>query len=737
MNEMTTFPFNEQTNILQQQQSNEQNFFALRNNRIVHSPVINDNHLLSNNNNNNNGRLNRKTLILRWIIILISILSISVITIAVAYFILYDTNNNNIVNARHHHQGINMNCKKSFSEIDSQESNKREQELVNSGNYLSIYFVTYNVASKEPSGSFAELFALYHRRYDAYAIVLEEMPMKTFLYIDGWRTSFEQLFRQIDYVLLRKESSIFTGVFLFVRRRDIDRYSYVQTYPVKIQSDRAFAFKGAVGLRFIYNKVQIAIIGAHLTPHDENYQKRIKDIMTIMSEVYFSNYSDTVSNQDITFLFGDLNFRLNPMNEPNESYNEAHEFESITQFIRENQNNSDHPDRYESLLKYDQIRYAIHKGEAIKDYEESPITFAPTFKFVLDSCDQYDRKRRPAWTDRILWRNLLKIQSNLQKIDPSKVAKIEPIVMYYDSIPQYTLSDHKPVRQLVWIPIMEMKQLKKDLARQRRDRRRLTLPSAFDKPPVPHRRLRSDSATSFVPRTMNEFHIGQEPMAMLSNEISTASSLLKFEIDKDWWPNVDDPGLFEPSYRIEFYHIPDWNQTKKFYVHFRILSNNDDDDHDRRPVSIRDPSVKRFLNPWDWVGLFPENFTSLDDFLTFSYPKFGNALPTEQAADALSMLNIDDDNHDETRDSDPVSQQGDQQLNRDSDKETSSLTADTDAEPESANHTDEVFPVYFDESIPILAGRYLLVYVRHNGDVIGISEPFQIERDIDMSSDIQ
>nr|XP_027198129.1 uncharacterized protein LOC113792440 [Dermatophagoides pteronyssinus] len=637
---------------------------------------------------------------------------------------------------------MNNHCEKSELKTKSKESlEQQEQQLVNSGHYLSIYFVTWNVASKEPRGSFADLFNFYHRLYDAYVIVLEEMPMKTYIYIDGWRSSMEQLFRQVGYVLLRKESAILTGVFLFVRRQDIYRYSSVQTYPVKLQSDRAFAFKGAVGLRFVYHRIRVAIIGAHLTPHDENYQKRIKDLRTIMSEVYFSNRTDTVHNQDITFLIGDLNFRLDPMNESKESYDEEKEFESIVQFIRENRNNKD-PKRYESLLKYDQIRKAQQKGDIpLKDYEESSISFAPTFKFVIDSCDQYDRKRRPAWTDRILWRNLLKFQSRWQKTDHSKMSSIEPISMYYDSLPQYTTSDHKPVRQLIWIPIMEMKEIKKDLNRKRRDTRRLTLPTLFDQLPQPpstvasYQRLRSDSVTTFLPATTTD----EFPMDMISNELSSIDTEIEANENSLLWPNIDDPSIFQPTYRIEFFRIPDWNRTKKFYANFKIVTDDDDDDnHERRPVSIRNPSVRKFIDQWDWIGIFPEKFTSLDDFLTYSYPRFGNALPTEQAADALSMLNIDDD--DNIRDFDDDSQQGDQQSSRSSNKEetssidSSSITTTTTTSIDTT--TDEVFSVHFDEQIPILAGRYLLIYIRKNGDVIGISEPFDIERDIDLSSDI-
>ncbi|OTF69324.1 hypothetical protein BLA29_008973, partial [Euroglyphus maynei] len=271
-----------------------------------------------------------------------------------------------------------------------------------------------------------------------------------------------------------------------------------------------------------------------------------------------------------------------------------------------------------------------------------------------------------------------------------------------------------------------MKRIKKELSRQRRDQRRLTLPSIFDQPKAGgYRRLRSDSVTAILPISTGEFRSDQEPMAMLSDELSANTNIKpEFEANENslWWPNVDDPGIFQRNFRIEFFHIPDWNRTKKFYALFRILS-DDDDDEARIPVSIRDPFVRSFINEWDWVGIFPEKFTSLDNFLTYSYPRFGNVLPTEQAADALSMLNINDDN---SRDFDHHdSQQGDQHRNlgKDNSSSSSTTTTTTDTADQPANPTEEVFSVHFDEQIPILAGRYVLVYIRKNGDVIGVSEP--------------
>ncbi len=57
------------------------------------------------------------------------------------------------------------------------------------------------------------------------------------------------------------------------------------------------------------------------------------------------------------------------------------------------------------LEEGDQLGLARREKRAFHQLEEGRIDFAPTYKFVIGSeKGEYDKKRRPAWTDRVLHR---------------------------------------------------------------------------------------------------------------------------------------------------------------------------------------------------------------------------------------------------------------------------------------------------------------------------------------------
>ena len=83
---------------------------------------------------------------------------------------------------------------------------------------------------------------------------------------------------------------------------------------------------------------------------------------------------------------GDLNFRL---------MEGTLSHEEIIQAIKSN--------NLKELKDKDQLKHAQNENSAFHELSETSILFPPTFKHVIGS-DDYDIKRRPAWTDRILYR---------------------------------------------------------------------------------------------------------------------------------------------------------------------------------------------------------------------------------------------------------------------------------------------------------------------------------------------
>ncbi|KAJ3431209.1 hypothetical protein M0812_02885 [Anaeramoeba flamelloides] len=130
--------------------------------------------------------------------------------------------------------------------------------------------------------------------------------------------------------------------------------------------------------------------------------------------LYPTNSKMKISNADILFWMGDLNYRLENISRT-----------EVLEMIEKKELNS--------LLKYDQLREQMKFGYVFKGFKESVVNFPPTYKFDPGTITQYDtseKKRTPAWTDRILW-------------NCNENHAVRP--RGYCSHPKFTVSDHKPV----------------------------------------------------------------------------------------------------------------------------------------------------------------------------------------------------------------------------------------------------------------------------------------------------
>ncbi|KAK6914440.1 Endonuclease/exonuclease/phosphatase [Dillenia turbinata] len=221
---------------------------------------------------------------------------------------------------------------------------------------------------------------------------------------------------------------------------------------------RAIGNKGAVGLRVrVYDRI-ICFVNCHYAAHLEAVNRRNADFDHVYRTMAFSRGSNllnaaagvTASAQmlrganipgvtpeetrpelaeaDMFIIFGDFNYRLFGI-----SYDEARDFVSQRCF--------------DWLREKDQLRAEMKAGRVFQGLREAIIRFPPTYKFErhkpgLGGYDSGEKKRIPAWCDRILYRDSRSQSVSQCSLECPAVASI----YLYEACMDVTESDHKPVR---------------------------------------------------------------------------------------------------------------------------------------------------------------------------------------------------------------------------------------------------------------------------------------------------
>lgn len=294
---------------------------------------------------------------------------------------------------------------------------------------LSFYFITWNVATRYPEQDLHQLLGVGHndeeKLPDFYVIGLQEVksqPQNIVMGMftdDPWTKSFRETLKDHDYVKVRTQRLQGLVLNVFCKRKHLTHLRLIEAQYTRTGFGGMWGNKGAVSVRLNIYGVSICVVNSHLTPHDHLLAERVSDYNVILKEHSFST-SDTANifYHDYVFWIGDLNFRLNGEDLP---------AEEIDLLVKKNQ--------LDLLLDKDQLRAVMCSGEAFSELIETEIKFAPTYKYEFAS-QQFDFKRRPSWTDRILY----KVNS-----DVYEGIKLKATQSTYKSHPSYVQSDHKPV----------------------------------------------------------------------------------------------------------------------------------------------------------------------------------------------------------------------------------------------------------------------------------------------------
>uniref|UniRef100_H3BWQ3 Inositol polyphosphate-5-phosphatase K n=1 Tax=Tetraodon nigroviridis TaxID=99883 RepID=H3BWQ3_TETNG len=298
---------------------------------------------------------------------------------------------------------------------------------------LLLQIVTWNVATAEPPEDITSLLQLdVQPPTDLYVIGLQEVNaapvrfLSDMLQEDSWSHAFMDTLAPRGFV---KVTSIrMQGLLLLIFAKQI-HLPYIQKIQATYTRTGIFGYwgnKGGVSVRFSFYGHMVCFLNCHLAAHMNYALQRVDELEHIL-EVQDFDLTDTprIRDHKVVFCFGDLNFRIT---------------DHGLHFIRSSINSG----RLNLLWSKDQLTMMKIKEPFLQEFEEGHLNFKPTYKFDRNS-ENYDtsgKKRKPAWTDRILWR--IKPKTPPPEDGPDEY----PLLVTqdkYTSDMSYGVSDHKPV----------------------------------------------------------------------------------------------------------------------------------------------------------------------------------------------------------------------------------------------------------------------------------------------------
>ncbi|XP_066455764.1 inositol polyphosphate 5-phosphatase K isoform X2 [Eleutherodactylus coqui] len=314
------------------------------------------------------------------------------------------------------------------SQTESEESDKLK---------LQLQIVTWNVGTAPPPRDLSSLLQLdsSDANIDLYVIGLQEVNsrMVNFLsdlaFDDSWSLYFMDILAPLGYVKLSSIRMQGLLLLIFVKHKHIPFIQDIQTNYIRTGLYGYWGNKGGVTIRMSVYGHMLCFMNCHLPAHVEYINQRLDDFEKMLEAQQFGENIGSILDHDAVFWFGDLNFRIADFG---------------IHFIREVINGN----KYNLLWEKDQLNIAKKKERFLQGFMEGPLKFKPTYKFDINS-DVYDtsgKKRKPAWTDRILWKVKEDPEREPDEFPGSDFEHMLKVNLEkYASHMSYGISDHKPV----------------------------------------------------------------------------------------------------------------------------------------------------------------------------------------------------------------------------------------------------------------------------------------------------
>lgn len=212
-----------------------------------------------------------------------------------------------------------------------------------------------------------------------------------------------------SYKVIKTDQLVGLFSCILVRSQDMHRVADVDSTLVKtgmkVMNKSLHGNKGGIAIRFRYDHSSLCFVNCHLAAGQSHTQQRNADAEGILGTATFpdlGNYCDVFVNggdgsmildHEHCFLSGDLNYRIGMRRD------------KVLQLLAQH----DKDKAWQELQREDQLlkQRIINPLFKLLMFKESPIRFDPTYKYDpgTDFYDSSEKKRVPAWCDRILYRS--------------------------------------------------------------------------------------------------------------------------------------------------------------------------------------------------------------------------------------------------------------------------------------------------------------------------------------------
>ncbi|KAL8133354.1 hypothetical protein AgCh_008715 [Apium graveolens] len=273
--------------------------------------------------------------------------------------------------------------------------------------------------------------------------------------------------RQDGYTLVASKQMV--GLFLCVWIRS-DLHHHISNIKLSCVGRGIMGYlgnKGSISMSMTMHKTTFCFVCTHLASGQKEGDevKRNMDVMEILKKTKFPRSRgvpeqamspDSILDHDKIIWLGDLNYRLASGDDTNELLKkndwrallEKDQFKLRVKLEDEMSDQVSIKEQVNALVifsktwsGYLQLKMEQRAGRIFEGWEEGRISFPPTYKYLTNSDDYVgqtsiskDKRRTPAWCDRILWKG-----EGIKQ-------------MWYERV-EFKFSDHRPVCSLFSVEV--------------------------------------------------------------------------------------------------------------------------------------------------------------------------------------------------------------------------------------------------------------------------------------------